>query len=211
MGIKSKYHLWKSRKKWRKQNLHNFTTMGNLFAIDKVNVGKGTYGRLFVKTFNNSNEKLIIGNYCSIGNCEFLLGGEHHYNCISTFPWGKFYFQEYDLIPSKGPIVVRDDVWIGDHSLILSGVTVGKGAIVAAGSVVVKDVPSYAIVAGNPAKIVKFRFPDKIIKKLNEFDMSMMEIDDEIRKSLYTELTETNIDELLKHIRGHKKNEEGAN
>jgi serine acetyltransferase len=66
----------------------------------------------------------------------------------------------------KGDIIIENDVWIGAKATIMSGVRIGNGAIVAAGSVVSKDVPPYAIVAGNPAKIVKYRFDEEQIKKL---------------------------------------------
>lgn len=67
---------------------------------------------------------------------------------------------------SNGPIVVSDDVWSGIDTMVMSGVTIGQGAVVAARSVVVKDVPPYAIVGGNPAKIIKYRFSSEIIEKL---------------------------------------------
>jgi virginiamycin A acetyltransferase len=66
----------------------------------------------------------------------------------------------------KGDIIIENDVWIGANSTVMSGIKIGNGAIVAAGSTVTKDVPPYAIVAGNPAKVVKYRFTDEQIKKL---------------------------------------------
>ncbi|MBK7803608.1 MAG: CatB-related O-acetyltransferase [Chloracidobacterium sp.] len=74
-----------------------------------------------------------------------------------------------DLEPpelSKGPILIKDDVWIGTRATIMSGLTIGQGAIVAAGSVVVKDVPPYSIVAGTPAKVIKYRFDEQTIRSL---------------------------------------------
>ncbi len=66
----------------------------------------------------------------------------------------------------KGDIIIENDVWIGAKATVMSGVTIHNGAVVAAGSVVTKDVPPYAIVAGNPAKVVKYRFTEEQIKKL---------------------------------------------
>ena len=66
----------------------------------------------------------------------------------------------------KGDIIIENDVWIGANSTVMSGIKIGNGAIVAAGSTVTKNVPPYAIVAGNPAKVVKYRFTDEQIKKL---------------------------------------------
>lgn len=103
---------------------------------------------------------------------------------------------------SKGSIVIKDDVWVGANSLILSGVTIGQGAVVAAGSVVTKDVPPYAIVGGNPAKIIRYRFEEKIIKKLLKIDYSKINPDKIIPniKYWYEQVTEKNIDELLGKI-----------
>lgn len=151
------------KKRWRKTNSCNLTTAGNLFDPNYVEVGKGTYGELFVHNFDHTPSKLIIGDYCSIGpNVHFLLDGEHDYHTFSTYPFRKkITGQGFGL--TKGDIVVEDDVWIGYGTTVLSGVRIGKGAVVAAGSMVVKDVPPYAIVGGLPAKIITYRFDeDKI-------------------------------------------------
>lgn len=75
--------------------------------------------------------------------------------------------QKRDL-PIKGDIVVGNDVWFGYDSLIMNGVTIGNGAIIAARAVVIKDVSAYSIVAGNPAKVVKMRFDDRTIERLQK-------------------------------------------
>lgn len=73
---------------WRKRNVHNFTTVANHFKMDAVQVGKATYGSLYVVTRNYQNVKLIIGNYCSLaGGVKFLLSGNHQYDIISTYPY----------------------------------------------------------------------------------------------------------------------------
>lgn len=165
------------RKKWRYNNQHNFTTMSNAFDASKVIVGKGTYGPLSVLSFDGGNEKLLIGNYCSIApEVVFLLDGEHHYDRVSTYPFrSKFLMERAGL--SKGNINVGDDVWIGFRSLILSGVTIGRGAIIAAGAVVVSDIPPYAIAGGCPAKVIKYRFQKKVIDQLSELDYSSFDKD----------------------------------
>lgn len=130
-------------------------------------------GGVKVLAYDNEIESLIIGNYVSIaGNVTFLLGGEHNYRMASTFPFYTHIFGESSLGPtlSKGPIQVKDDVWIGYGTLVLSGVTIGKGAVIGAGSVVTKDVPPYAIFAGN--KIIKYRFKEDIIERLEKIDLS---------------------------------------
>lgn len=156
---------------WRYRNHHNMTFMKKNFGIKHVKVGKGTYGPLRVYNFGNETEKLIMGDYCSIGpNVVFLLGGEHNYKNISTYPFDQIYNKK-GVASTKGPIIVEDDVWFGYGALILSGVTIGRGAVIAAGSVVTQDVPPYAIVGGNPAKLIKYRFNKDTIEKIANYDL----------------------------------------
>lgn len=124
--------------------------------------------------YNNdfSKVKLIIGKFCAIAaETRFLLTGDHKLDAISTYPFPIFQqgweavFDVFDL-PVKGDIIVGNDVWFGFDSLVRGGVKIGDGAIIATRAVVVKDVPAYSIVAGNPARIVKMRFDDKTIERL---------------------------------------------
>ena len=79
---------------------------------------------------------------------------------------------------TKGPIIVRDDVWIGSHVLILSGVEIGQGAVIGAGSVVAKSIPPYAVAVGNPARVIKYRFSPEIIEILcKRLNYQMLTID----------------------------------
>ncbi len=118
----------------------------------------------------NDETKLKIGKFCSLGeDVVFILGGEHRADWITTYPFNALFSEGAHITghpSSKGDIVVGNDVWIGYQSCILSGVTIGNGAIIGAKSVVTKDVPPYAIVAGNPAKFIRYRFPQEIIDKL---------------------------------------------
>jgi acetyltransferase-like isoleucine patch superfamily enzyme len=146
------------------------TFAARYFPMDKVIVGKHTYGMLDVRTFcKSAGEKLQIGSFVSIADdVTFILGGQHQTNTITTFPL-KAYFTRSDNnldSSSKGPIEIDDEVWIGTRAIILSGVKIGKGAIIGAGAVVAKDVPAYTIVIGNPARVVKARFTDDIINQL---------------------------------------------
>ena len=162
------------RHKWRKNNQHNFTNLLTTNALDLITVGNGTYGDLFVH-ISNSNYKLSIGNYCSIAhNVAFILSSDHPTNYISTYPFKAMYMGEECGI-SKGDIIIDDDVWIGYNATILSGVHIGQGAIIAAGSVVTKDVPPYAIVGGVPAKVIKYRFDTDMIEELMKIDYSKLE------------------------------------
>lgn len=119
-------------------------------------------------------DKLIIGKFCALATgVKFIMNGANHkLSGISTYPfqifgngWERVMPPLQDL-PYKGDTVVGNDVWIGYEALIMPGVTIGDGAIVAAKSVVVSDVPAYSIVGGNPAKVIKQRFPTETIAAL---------------------------------------------
>lgn len=113
-------------------------------------------------------DKLIIGNYvCIASGVIILMGGNHnhHPEWITVYP---FVDQIETSYAPKGDTNIESDAWIGMNAMIMPGVTIGEGAIVAAGSVVAKDVPPYTIVGGNPAKEIKKRFTDAEIEKLKE-------------------------------------------
>lgn len=192
------------KKKWRKTNKHNFTIAMNIFDINKVFVGKGTYGELRVKHFGNNDEYLSIGNYCSIASESiFLLGGEHNYKKFSTYPFQNKYGNKQNESIMKGKIIVEDDVWIGYRSTILSGVTLGKGCVVAAGAVVTNDVPPYAIVGGVPAKIIKYRFDNDIRNKIGDIDFSLFSesIIKKILPNLEIEINSENVNDVINNIK----------
>lgn len=116
--------------------------------------------------------KLVLGKFCAIAaETRFIMTGDHKLDGFSTFPFPIFqngWEDVYNIadLPTKGDIIVGNDVWFGYDSLIKGGVTIGDGAIIASRAVVVKDVPAYSVVAGNPAKVVKMRFDDKTIELL---------------------------------------------
>jgi virginiamycin A acetyltransferase len=121
-------------------------------------------------------DKLILGKFCALAkDVKFIMNGANHkISGFSTYPfqifgngWERIMPEPGDL-PYKGDTVVGNDVWIGFDSLIMPGVKIGDGAIVATRSVVVADVPPYTIVGGNPAKVVKQRFPDDVVAALLE-------------------------------------------
>lgn len=170
MRIFDYMHLIVLRRKWRKNNPHNSTSLENPFNINKVFVGKETYGGLTVDNYGK-DRKLYIGNYCSIAtNVMFILDADHYTDHISTFPFKAKILNSGLEGVSKGDIVVDDDVWIGYGATILSGVHIGQGAIIAAGAVVTKDVPPYAIMGGVPAKVIKYRFDNSLVKELLQID-----------------------------------------
>ena len=166
-----------------------------------VYIGDYTYGRIKIKKFDDFT-KLKIGKFCSFADkVTFLLGGEHNIDWISTFPFNEFFSEKIEekIIghpASKGDIIVGNDVWIGYGSLILSGVTIGHGAIIGANSVVTKDIPAYAIAAGNPVKIYKRRFSEEIIKKMLEIAWWNWNIDKILKNASL--LQSPNIEEFIK-------------
>ena len=163
-GIKEKIRFHRYQKKWRANNYNNNTWPQNYFPLECARCGKYTYGALNISSFNDKS-KLSIGAFCSLaGEVMFFLDADHPISNISTFPFHVDVLKDkkYEA-SSKGDIVVDDDVWIGYRAMILSGVHIGQGAVVAAGAVVTKDVPPYAIVGGVPAKVIKYRFsPEEI-------------------------------------------------
>jgi len=189
---------------WRIRNPHNETFPTHIFDHKKVSVGKRTYGELTVHMYGNPDEQLVIGNYVSIAsNVIFLLGGNHSYESFSTYPFlVKLLEQKYEAA-TKGAVIVEDDVWIGTNSLILSGVKLGKGSVIAAGSIVTKDVPAYGIVGGNPAKLIKYRFEQEVISEL--FNLDFSRLNDEIlianKDILYQKLTKNNVKSIVDKLR----------
>lgn len=163
--------------KWKIKNRHNNTSMASRFDVEKVEVGRYTYGKLDVSFFGEKDEKLVIGDLCSIASgVRFICGGGHRMDAFSTFPFERKFFGVVEAV-NKGPIVVEDDVWIGTNALILSGVKICRGAVVAAGAVVVRDVPPYAIVGGVPARPISYRFDDETISQLMRIDYSAIDAD----------------------------------
>lgn len=132
-------------------------------------IGKGSYGDLKIHSWDEST-KFEMGAYCSIADgVQVFLGGEHRADWVSTYPFSVFWPSAQTCTghpASKGDVIVGNDVWIGTEAIILSGVRIGNGAIIGARAVVTKDVPAYAIVAGNPARIVRKRFDDSTVERL---------------------------------------------
>ena len=122
-----------------------------------------------------NGDKLKIGKFCSIAcGAKFLFtSGNHAMQSLSTYPFPIF-FEEWNLDArdicsawdNKGDIIIGNDVWIGYEAVIMAGVTIGDGAIIGTRAVVTKDVPPYTIVGGVPAKIIRKRFDDATIERL---------------------------------------------
>lgn len=207
--IKIKWNQFQIMNDWKSMNKHNSTWLGRsghpqyfeFVRSGGIRVGNYTYGKINVNYTGNKSEKLIIGNYCSISaTCLFILGGEHDYQCISTFPFISRIGTYPTEVLSKGAIVLEDEVWIGDNVTVLSGVHIGKGAVVAAGSVVTRNVYPYAVVAGNPARIIKYRFSPNIIERLVRIHLDIDTVDDNLKELLTRRINEDNIHEIIKAL-----------
>ena len=149
-----------------------------------MELGEHSYGVANVKWWTTPN-KVKTGKFCSIGGLTVFLDGNHRMDTFSTFPFAER-LKWNECKPNnwgKEVPVIGNDVWIGDNVVIYSGVNIGDGAVIAGQSVVTKSVPPYAVVAGNPARIVKYRFDKDTIEKLLKYkwwDLSL----DIIRKEL---------------------------
>lgn len=136
----------------------------------RISIGRYTYGGAQFKIWSAA-ERIHVGAFCSFAEeVKIFGGGEHRLDWVTTHPL-RIAFNSpgagQDGHPhSKGRTVIGNDVWIGHGAMVLSGVTIGDGACIGAGAVVAKDVPAYAVVAGNPGRIVRMRFDQQQIAAL---------------------------------------------
>lgn len=153
-------------------------SIGAKCMINKVQMTTRNTGRITVGKFTSINgpntdlfsfiNPIEIGSFCSIARNVFFQEINHNLKACTTYFINHHYFKEpfAKEATSKGAIIVGNDVWIGAQSIILSGVKIGNGAVIAANSVVNSDVPDYAIYGGTPAKLLGFRFEPEIINEL---------------------------------------------
>lgn len=155
---------------------------------------------------------VFVGRYCSIGRRVTIGAGDHDMHCVSTSPSLNRNGNEYNELErnvlntcSKERsifTIINNDVWIGDGSIIMQGVTIGNGVVIGANSVVTKDIPDYSIVAGAPAKIIKTRFPENVSSKLVK--TSWWNLSEELLNSLPTK----NVFQFLESIEYYNNYEE---
>ena len=174
-------------REWHRRNSHNFCEIQTMLNMDNIHIGRNSYGMINAHIYKNSNEHLYIGSFCSIAENVHFVFAEHDYRRFSTYPFRNYIFKEKEINPTKGAIVIEDDVWIGMNCTILSGVTIHRGAVIGAGTVVTRDVPPYAIYAGN--RVIKYRFSEDTIEKLMKIDYELLT--DDIAKKFRDELYES--------------------
>lgn len=154
----------------------NYSFMNKNRQYSKYKIGRYTYGDPRVEDcWGHKDVTLEIGSFCSIARGVIIwLGGNHHSEWISTSSLNDYFCYDsnrrtnfkYYQTGAKGSVIIGNDVWIGVDAVILSGVTIGDGAVIGTKAVISKSIPPYCIAVGNPARIVKKRFTDDQIQKL---------------------------------------------
>lgn len=171
-------------------------------------VGMHTYGVPIVHDWG-SGTTLRIGAYCSIAeNVQIFLGGNHRTDWVTSYPFPAFFPEARHIknhTISRGDVVIGNDVWLCTNCIILSGITIGDGAVVASGAVVTRDVEPYAIVAGNPARVVRYRFDEATRKALLE--SAWWEWPEEELKLVMDKLCSDRVEDFLDYARQRQSRE----
>jgi virginiamycin A acetyltransferase len=194
------------------ENYDRLCFLKNIIKNPNIIIGDYTYYDDFenVENFEKNvkyhfdfvDDKLIIGKFCMIASdVKFIMNGANHLtNSLTTYPFAIFgngweNAMEGKSYPQKGDINIGNDVWIGYNATIMAGVNIGDGAIIATNSTVTKNVEPYTIVGGNPAKEIKKRFSEDVIKKLLELKWWNWDIE-KITKNIQN-LTDNKIEKLI--------------
>jgi len=164
-------------------------------------IGDFSIGEPIIRLYDDSS-RLKVGRYSSVAaGVTFVLGGQHRTDTVTTFPLGVALGprRDADLPYSRGDIVIGSDVWIAANATILSGITIGDGAVIGAGAVVIRDVPPYAMVFGNPARVMGQRFSDEIVAAL--LDVRWWDLEADQVRALSPLLQSKNVETLIAECR----------
>lgn len=174
------------------------------FSLDdpfdrRITIGKGTYGVHFnTVLLYKKSDRVIIGKYCSVGpGVKIIASGEHKYLSVANYPLvARLMTNDADSDTySKGAVEIGNDVWIGSGAVILSGVRIGDGAVIAASAVVTDDIPAFAVAAGVPARVIRLRFEERIIRELSKIEW--WDWDEQLIKARIKDFT-TDIEAFIK-------------
>lgn len=161
---KINFYLWRLKFKLQSLGKDNRIYFANIVEPYNVSIGHHVYINKNCDIITTGS-KVEIGNYVMIGPNVTFIAQDHD---VSDWKKPMIFSQKY----SRGKITLADDVWIGANATILSGVTINRGAVVAAGAVVTKDVPPYTVVGGVPAEKIKDRIPANLVKKALRVNLS---------------------------------------
>lgn len=190
----------------------------NVVKASNIFIGDYTYyDDIDPTTFEENNvlfncpefgDKLIIGKFCAIASgTKFIMGSANHrIDSASTYPfnvfggaWSEQTPPHLSQLPYKGDTVIGNDVWIGRESIIMPGIRIGNGAVIAAYSVVTKDVLPYTIVGGNPAKLIKERFDYEFVELLE--NLKWWDFDADSLVNILPLLCDADIDKVKKQMK----------
>lgn len=174
--LKSKFNFKKNKLKNSQLLLEeNVSVSSKIIEGGYTSIGAYTYLRSGGEIYGD----VSIGRFCSIGNGVIigLSRREHPIDWVSTSLFSKQLENKYKKIYKPEPTLIGNDCWIGRNAVIMSGVNIGNGVIIAYGSIVTKDIPDYAIAAGNPAVIIKSRFTEKIQAEFHKSKWWNLDVD----------------------------------
>jgi acetyltransferase-like isoleucine patch superfamily enzyme len=190
--------LWHIRTRWFSRPGPRRYLMQENSHFAGFDIGAKSYGKPLV-LFPGKDSTLRVGKFVSIADgVVIMLGGEHRTDLISTYPLDMYFpgWPDIDAHPiTKGDVVIGNDVWIGREAFILSGVTIGDGAVIGSRAVVTKNVAPYSIVAGNPARHIRFRFDAEAISEL--LSMAWWHWPDSVIQEAVPYLLSNNVRELI--------------
>lgn len=166
MLISNLKRIWANLTGTKKSRLQSYAHQQEKFKSQYPNysIGRATYG-IPVVYEHKEGTTLQIGAYCSIANnVQIFLGGNHRTDWVSSYPFPFFMRMDeqfkFNYGGSRGDVIIGSDVWLCANCTILSGVTIGHGAVIANGALISRNVEPYAVMAGNPAKLIKWRFDE---------------------------------------------------
>ena len=170
-----------------------------------LEIGAFSYGLEFYVHWHGEPARVVIGKYCSIAEgARFFAGAEHRTEWATTYPFSHIPDDWAELRTigghpaTRGDVVIGNDVWLGFGCAIRSGVHVGDGAVIGMGAIVTRDVPAYAVVTGNPATVMRYRFPEDVVARLKA--LAWWNLPDEVVRRLAPRLCQPLTADMMDEI-----------